>query len=106
MNVGHGIHQEISTFDHLFADLHLLLNIPSEGDTIDDNSLRLSGTGIEDRQFIVPPRDRDRSELLVECRGGRIVDVARKQGLDLLLALLFPLWVDGEVDEGPASLLE
>jgi len=39
VDVSRGIREEISPFDHLFADCYILMNVPSEGDVSEDHSL-------------------------------------------------------------------
>ena len=79
VNVIQGIREEISPFDHLFADLYVLTNIPSEGGSSDEDSLRLSDAGFENRQFIFPRGEGDGCEIFMEwCRGGGAAEMTRK----------------------------
>ena len=103
VNSSQGIHKEIPPSDYPPGDLHVLTDVPSQGDRSVDNSLRLPEAGFDNRKFVFPRGDGDGSELLVEgCGGEGVVEVAGKQTLDLPFALLSPLWMNGKVDEHPA----
>ena len=64
VDVSQGIREEVSPFDHLFADSHILMNVPPDGDERKSNSLGLPDAGFEGRKFVFPCGDGDRLELL------------------------------------------
>jgi len=102
--VSDAIREEISPFDHLFADFEFLTNVPSESDAGEGDSLRFPRAGFDDWQFVFPSGEGDRSELLERRRGGGVAGVSGNKVLNLLLALLSPLWVGDEVDQCPTRL--
>ena len=104
VDLAQGIREEIPPLDYPAADFHLLAKVPSKGGTSNGDSLCLSGAGVNGRELFFPHRDGDGSELLAQSPRGGVAEVTGKYVLNLLLALLFPFWVDRDVDERPARL--
>jgi len=88
VDVVQSICEEVSPFYHLFADFHLLTNVPSGGSmqwkpvVIPECELRGYGVRLPTRR----------------CFSDTVAEVTGKQVLELL-AFFSPLWVAGEIDE-------